>query len=299
MKTVLFLAVAAASLVGCQHWRNSGNTVLTEKSSDNLRVATYNVHYIAMRQDTGPWSRGDWERRKIPLDLAFKAAGSDLIAFQEMESFSRGDMSADKLTLDWLLARNPQYRAGAIGDPSVFPSTQPILYRVDRLDLLEQGWFFFSATPDVIYSRTFNGSFPAFALWARFKDRRNGQNFRVINLHTDFRSRSNRLQSVELVAERIAPWIKQGETIMLAGDLNAWRGAATFDILEAVGLSFVPITGSTYHFNRGLNLFGAIDHIGYSNGIKLVSKPAVLREKFGGEWPTDHYPVVVDFKFQP
>ena len=260
------------------------------------RQATYNVHYIILSQETGDWSVGDWERRKGPLDLAFKAVGADVIGFQEMESFARGSGGRVNLTLDWLLESNPDYGAAAVGDPTEFPSTQPILYRRDRVRPLDQGWFYFSDTPDVIYSRTFNGSWPAFASWAVFEDLSSGAQFRVINVHTDYASRSNRLQTAELVVERMQPWIDAGEAVFLVGDLNARIGDRTVDILAKTGLEFAPVKGATYHFNRGLNLFGAIDHIAHIGAAEPVGEPFVLRQKFAGEWPTDHYPVARDYR---
>ena len=230
-----------------------------------------------------------------PLDLAFKTVNADVIGFQEMESFGGRSESTTNLTLDWLLAQNPAYGAAAVGDPSVFPSTQPILYRKDRLTVEDQGWFFFSDTPDVIYSRTFNGSYPAFASWAQFADQLSGQMLRVVNVHTDFSSRTNRLQSMDLVATRISPWIDAGETVLVIGDFNARLGAQTLRIVEETGVTFTPVRGATYHLNRGINLFGAIDHIGYAGAARPLADPVVLREKFDGEWPTDHYPVIVDF----
>ena len=262
-----------------------------------MRIATYNVHYIIVPRAEGAWSMADWERRKGPLDLAFKHLDADLIGFQEMESFAGRSMSTSNLALDWLLERNPGYGAAAAGDPKEFPSTQPILYRKDRFKVRDEGWFFFSETPDVIYSRTFNGSFPAFASWARFEG--GGGAFRVVNLHTDFRSRSNRLKSMELVGERIRPWIKAGEIVFVIGDFNARAGAKTLRIVEAEGVTFPRVQGATYHLNRGLNLFGAIDHIGHTKGAVPVGAPVVVRQKFDGEWPTDHYPVYVDFSLTP
>ena len=290
------IVLALITLVGCQTIRNSGNLPLSPPSADALRIATYNVHYIILGQETGAWSVGDWERRKGPMDQAFKAVSADVMGFQEMESFGRGSGGRVNLTLDWLLANNPGYAAAAVGDPSEFPSTQPILYRRDRLNLLDQGWFFFSDTPDVIYSRTFNGSWPAFASWAQFEDIDTGEVFRVINIHTEYRSRSNRIQSVELVAERIAPWMANGETLFVVGDLNARLGDRVVDILAQTGLTFAPVKGSTFHFNRGFNLFGAIDHIAHAGGANLVGEPIVVRQKFDGEWPTDHYPVIGDYR---
>lgn len=291
---LLALIIALAITLLIQIWRNSGQSSLTSPVPGTLRLATYNVHYIITFRDTGPWSVGDWERRRGPLDLAFKTLEADVIGFQEMESFGGRSGNSVNLTLNWLLENNPDYAAAATGDPNAFPSTQPILYRTDRLTMLDQGWFFFSGTPDVIYSRTFNGSYPAFASWAVFQDRDTGQTFRTLNLHTDFRSRSNRLQSMELVAERITPWITAGETLLVIGDFNARQGAQTLRIIEETGVHFPPVQGATYHLNRGLNLFGAIDHIGLVGNVTPTGTPIVLRQKFNDEWPTDHYPVVLD-----
>lgn len=282
-------------VVGCVQVTNgSGSASLTAPAKDTLRVATYNVHYIVTTRKTGAWSLGDWDRRKGPLDLAFKKMNADVIGFQEMESFSGGSVSSLNLKLDWLLENNPDFAAAAVGNPEEFPSTQPILYRKSRLKLLDQGWFFFSETPDVIYSPTFNGSYPAFASWAVFEDITNGAVFRVLNIHTDFSSWTNRRKSMELVRQRSAPWIAAKETLFVVGDFNARNGSHTLQILEKAGVLFPAVRGSTYHLNRGFNLFGAIDHIGLIGDAAPLGEPMVLREKFEGEWPSDHYPVMLD-----
>ena len=265
---------------------------------DSLRVATYNVHYIVLNKQSGSWSVADWERRKGPLDTAFKTLDADIIAFQEMESFSHDKDDGTNLTLDWLLANNDGHAAAAVGDWRTFPSTQPIFYRPDRLTLRNEGWFFFSDTPDVIYSRTFNGSWPAFASWALFHDGATGNMLRVVNVHFEYKNASNRRLSTELVVQRTAPWIAAGESVLLAGDLNARLGSDIVASLFDAGFAFAPVDGSTYHFNRGLNVFGAIDHLASTHGLSAASVPVVLRNRFDGEWPTDHYPVVVDYRFE-
>lgn len=290
--------LALSLIVACQDFRNGQGPSLSEAPSGALRLATYNVHYINTFEESGRWSVAGWDARKEPMDRALKAMQADVIAFQEMETFSGNDDDSSNLTRSFLLDRNPGYAAAAIGDWREFPSTQPIFYRRERLVLLDQGWFFFSETPDVIYSRTFNGSYPAFASWAQFRDLSSGKQFRVVNVHTDFRSRENRRRSVGLIAERIGPWIAAGETVFLAGDLNARHGSELHKVLEQAGLAFVRVDGATYHLDLGLNLFGAIDHIGYSGGARAVGSAAVIREKFGDVWPTDHYPVVADFTLE-
>lgn len=266
---------------------------------DTLRIASFNVHYIVLGLDDGPWSVGDWERRKGPVDAAFKSVDADVMAFQEMESWSRGSDGSVNLARDFLAARNPDYGVAASGDWRVFPSTQPIFYRKAKLAPVDQGWFFFSDTPDVIYSRTFNGSFPAFASWVQFEKLETGQRFRVVNVHFEYRSRSNRVLSARLVRDRIAPWVAAGESVFLVGDLNVRHGARTKEILSEAGVTFDRIPGATYHLNRGVHLFGAIDHLGRTPSINIAGGPVVLQQRFEGEWPSDHHPIYADYVLPP
>ena len=297
-RSVLLALAVLAGAFACQSVRNSGGPDLTEKPAEAIRIATLNVHYISARQSEGRWGLSGWEARKDPMDRTVKALDADLIAFQEMETFRGGDDDNQNLARSFLLERNPGYRAAAMGDWRTFPSTQPIFYRSDRFQMLDQGWFFFSESPDAIYSRTFDGSYPAFASWALFRDDRTAAAFRLVNIHTDYASGENRRRSVALVAERIGPWIAAGETVFLAGDLNARLGSNLHRMLEDAGLTFVPVGGATYHLDRGLNLFGAIDHIGYS-GATTLGAPMVFREKTGPVWASDHYPVAADFTLNP
>lgn len=293
----LIAVFALLTLVACalHVTQTEGNVSVSPPEGAALRIASYNVHYIWLDKETGAWSVGDWERRKGPLDSAFKALRADVVAFQEMESFRRGDDGSVNLGRDHLTAGNPAYGVAATGDWRTFPTTQPIFYLKERLQPVDQGWFFFSDTPDVIYSRTFNGSFPAFASWAQFEDRETGQRFRVANVHFEYSSRSNRLLSAALVRDRLKPWIDAGETVFLVGDLNALHGAQTMDILEEAGVVFDRSPGATYHLNRGVHVLGAIDHLSRTPNVTLDAGPVVLQEKFDGEWPSDHHPVYADY----
>ncbi len=293
----LIAVFALLTLVACalHVTQSEGNVSVAPPQGDALRIASYNVHYIWLDRETGAWSVGDWERRKGPLDSAFKALNADVVAFQEMESFQRGDDGSVNLARDHLLAGNPDYGVAATGDWRTFPTTQPLFYMKDRLQPIDQGWFFFSDTPDVIYSRTFNGSFPAFASWAQFEDRETRARFMVVNVHFEYSSRSNRLLSAALTRDRIKPWIDAGETVFLVGDLNALHGAQTMDILEESGVVFDRTPGATYHLNRGVHVLGAIDHLARTPNVTLDAGPVVLQERFDGEWPSDHHPVYADY----
>lgn len=284
------LAVMVLALVG-QHLRLGATEPLPPRDDALLRVASFNVHYIVLGQTEGRWSEAGWQDRRGAVDAAFKTLDADIIAFQEMESFQRGSDGSVNLARDFLLAQNPGYAAAASGDWRSFPSTQPVFYRKDRVTPLDQGWFFFSDTPDVIYSRTYNGSYPAFASWVRF-DTPQGP-VSVVNLHVDAFSRDNRRRSLALVAERIAPMRSQG-AVIVAGDFNALAGSPLLRPLKALGLAF-PRAKASFHFDKGLHLFGAIDHIGFV-GLTAAGGPYVVQGRFDGVFPADHYPVVTDFR---
>lgn len=289
------LLIISALLVGGAHFwngRGAGAHALGAARPQDIQLASFNVHYILLDKPDGAWSVQDWERRRPAMTQAVINLGADIIAFQEMESFRRGDEGSVNLARDALLDAMPSYAAAAKGDPATFPTTQPIFYRKDRLKLLDQGWFFFSDTPDVIYSRTFNGSFPAFATWAEFHDPRSAKKLRVVNVHFDYSSGSNRIKTANLVRDRVAEWTKGGEHVVLVGDLNAMAGSKVVNILSDAGLDLIPVKGSTYHLNHGVNLFGAIDHVMYDCGTAMQGRPVAIRQRFDGIWPSDHYPIL-------
>ncbi len=289
------IAVIAIVVPGIQVWLTDFGK-LPDAPAGTLRVASYNVHYIRAGEEEGAWSLADWEARKGSLAATVRATGADLIAFQEMESFTRGSDGSLNLARDHVAAENPGYALAAVGDWREFPSTQPIFYRPEVLDLRDAGWFFFSDTPDQIYSRTFNGSWPAFASWAEFAPLGGGDPFRIVNVHFDSRSGTNRRLSAELVAERLEPVIEARVPVILLGDLNTFGPTQPMRILQGAGLLFPGVPGATFHMDLGLHLLPAIDRIGVTEGIAVEGGPYVLQDSFEGDWGSDHHPVIADLR---
>lgn len=254
-----------------------------------FRIASFNIHYIAPNQQ-----RLNWDDRKQAVLHVIDAMQADIIGFQEMETFAGGHYNEENRQLDWVLAHFSQYGATAVGDPRLYPSTQPILYNTARFRPVQQGFFFFSETPEVIYSATYNGSYPAFCSWAQLLDMATTQHFTVFNVHFDYSSIANRQRSARLVAERLRPLVEKGEAVLLLGDINAPRFFPVARILENIPLTLAPPRGATYHFNRGINLLPAIDHFFYSTQFTQIGKVQVMRQAYDGIWPGDHYPLWVE-----
>jgi hypothetical protein len=143
-----------------------------------------------------------------------------------METFIGRHWNEENKQLDWVLNHFPEYGGTAFGDSRRYPSTQPILYRKSRFQALDQGFFFFSADPDQIYSRPWKGRFPAFCSWSRIREKDSGRSFYVYNVHFDYSSLRNRLYSAQLVAERIA--FNRGISVQPAIDHVLFSNAFTY-----------------------------------------------------------------------
>jgi len=260
--------------------------------SQKIRFSTINIHYTAPHQ-----KKLAWNTRKDAVTQAIAEIDADVIAFQEMETFAGSSYNNENKQLDWVLQHFPEYQAGAYGDAETYPNTQPIIYRHERFTQKSQGFFFFSTTPEVIYSRTFNGSWPAFCSWTLLHDKHSGQDLYVYNIHFEYKSMSNRRKSAQLVQSRIKPVIQADNAVVVMGDTNAPGFAPTTRILRKIPLTLAKPDGPTFHFNRGLGLYPAIDHVLYSKHFKQTAKTHRLRKKYQGVWPSDHYPVTVELDY--
>ena len=288
-RSAMILCGLALSLSLSAPASSQSDTAANTIDDGNIRITTFNIHYTSPRQ-----KKLAWGNRREAVKLAIDDLNADIIAFQEMETFAGGSFNRENEQLDWVLEHFPEYSAGAYGDAAIYPNTQPVIYKKERFSQKSQGFFFFSDTPDVIYSRTFNGSWPAFCSWTELVDKKTGQEFFIYNVHFEYKSMSNRSKSAQLVGQRIKPVLEDGGAVVLLGDINAPGFAPTAKKLKKIPLKLAKPAGATFHFNRGLNLIPAIDHVFYSDHFTQQGKITLLREKYDDVWPTDHYPVTVE-----
>ena len=254
-------------------------------------VASFNIHYVVTTN--GPDE--DWEARKTAVTEVLRRVDADIIAFQEMETFEGGHFSRDNLQLDWILQTLPGYAVAAFGDAEVFPITQPVLYRPDRFSVEEHGFFFYSETPERIYSPQWDGGYPYFSTWVRLRSKCKQENLLLMNVHNDYDSRDNRLRTSRLVAERTQS-LSGDDAVIVLGDFNVRSSAREIRILEEIGLEVVETIGST---NRiwGLHLMPAIDHFLVDPRFETPAEARVWRDKIDGEYPSDHYPISIELRW--
>jgi endonuclease/exonuclease/phosphatase family metal-dependent hydrolase len=262
-------------------------------AADPFRVATFNIHYI-----TDPDGLPKWEARRGAVTAVLKEMDADIIGFQEMETFAGSKFNPVNRQRDWILKTVPGYLVAAIGDPAKFPSTQPVFYRKDRFEVLDHGWFFYSETPDVIYSRSFDGGFDYYTVTAQFRDRQSGQTLTVFNVHTDIRSISNRKRAIEMIAARAQKLVNAGEPVLVFGDFNALWFGSNMKRLESAGLAGTRLARPTFHFGIGAGVTPAIDHILHAPGLSRISEATIHKTRANGAYPSDHFPVSALYRFE-
>ena len=261
-----------------------------------LLVMSFNIRYGTAQDGDDSW----------PLRAALAAALIDSVAPDVL-----GLQEALRFQLDELHAVIPGYGEVGVGrdDGREAGEYAAILYRRERLRLLDSGTFWLSDTPTVPGSMSWGNRVTRICTWARFEDARSGRRFDVYNVHLDHESQESRERSARLLAARLADR-SAPEPLILLGDFNVGEDDPVRQFLtgtaaapEAAGAPPSPRLTDTYRawrpaasmegtFNglRGDSTVPRIDAILVSDRW-LVRRADILRTSREGRYPSDHFPI--------
>src|SRR5690606_11916765 len=177
----------------------------------------------------------------------------------------------------------------------------PILYRTDRLELLDDGTFWLSPTPDEP-SKGWDAALPRIATWARFRDRAGGGEFLAVNTHFDHVGEEARTQSARLIVERVKAM--QGDLpVIITGDFNAQPDSDAYRTM-AEAFRDARDVSTTGHFGPD-GTFGTftprpqparrIDYIFVNDRVEVL-REATLAEHWDGRHASDHWPVFAEVR---
>ncbi|KZY48436.1 hypothetical protein A3731_27915, partial [Roseovarius sp. HI0049] len=223
----------------------------------DFRIATYNVHYLDLAAEAGEeWGLSDWQARRGPVVAQVRQIGADIVAFQELET--RGQGAGADVWEAWLLGALPEYRVAASDFGRGVAVGQPIFYRPEVFRLLDDGFAFFSRPDATFRSIRAIAGYPDAVTWARLEHRESGEAVTVFNVHFHFIDTTQRLRSAERVRQMAEVARGRGDAVLVAGDFNARRNSRALRIFYEGGFRRTQQRGATFHFNKGLHLFGAI-----------------------------------------
>jgi endonuclease/exonuclease/phosphatase family metal-dependent hydrolase len=259
-----------------------------------LRVMSYNIRY----DNPGDTGRVAWEHRRGKVASMIRYHAPAVVGTQEGKLNQLYDLEE----------RLPAYEWIGVGRRSGGDEFSAIFYRRDRLELLDHHTYWLSPTPTEPGSRGWGAALPRIATWARFRDRTTGDSLFVLNTHFDHESAEARRKSARFIAEAVGGWSK-GLPAVVMGDLNAQVGSPPYEALTRQGpgapdqplrdakrVAAQPHHGPVSTFNRFRTAVvpeRRIDYVLVSEEI-AVRRHGHLNGKWGGGYPSDHLPVLVE-----
>jgi endonuclease/exonuclease/phosphatase family metal-dependent hydrolase len=280
MKQITFLLVLFISF-----------EIYPENGDSLIRVMTYNIRVAV---DTGINS---WNNRKEPVASVIKKYGADVVGVQE----------ALKHQLDDLLNLLPGFSFVGVGRDDGISEGEysAILYKKSRFEILDDSTFWLSETPDAP-SIGWDAAIKRVVTWARIKDKSSGKIFYHFNTHFDHRGEMARLESANLLNDKVAEIV--GDTpAIVTGDLNFTPESKGYKILTGGRRDYLFDTQRTAKedssgSNITFNAFGEfieegnkIDYIFIKNKVD-VEKHQIIYDTFEGRYPSDHMPVLAALK---
>lgn len=290
------------------------DTERPEDEPDTVRLLSYNVRYAGL--DTGA---NAWEQRRDGVASVVGFHRPDLVALQEVWMTQLDDLRERLPSFDW------------IGERILDGEHTPVGHRPDRFAVTDREVFALSEDPEAYEVPGWDASLPRVTTRVSFREVESGARFAVFNTHFDHEGTQARLESARLLRERVADL---DVPAIVAGDLNCGRDDPPYRILaggrEARGdengnsedrdadgedrdddnqtgltdartVAADPQHGPETTFND----FDAprpgerMDHVFVTDGIAVRRYGVPTDVDRRGRYPSDHFPVVVDFEVRP
>ena len=264
-----------------------------------LDVMTFNI-----RTASGRDGDNAWPHRKDLVVATIERFAPQVVGLQE---------ALDE-QIEYLDGMLPDYRwlgidRGLNGGVGLSEAT-PIFYRYNELNPIESGNFWLTATPDTPPLRRDGGrrrrGGGRIVTWARFHHRATGRQVYVFNTHLTLRRGQSQLDSVDLIATRVAA-LPAGTAVIVMGDFNnSAEDSDTWRIMTGRGLRDAWVLADekrgpavTYGgFSApGDELPERVDWILVGRRVDVNWIETVLHND-DGRYPSDHYPVVANLEIR-
>jgi len=257
------------------------NQTSTVKSSNKLKVLTFNIRY-----GTANDGENSWDKRKEILFQLIMEQKADIVGLQE----------ALRPQLDEIQTRFPLYAQLGVGreDGKTGGEYSAILYLKNKYDAQDTGYFWFSDKPDEPGSKTWGNNVTRICTWALLKEKKTENNLYFYNLHLDHESQNSREKSIDQLLDHIKG---KNHPVIITGDFNAGENNPAILNLLSAGFtdSFRKLhpdekEAGTYHAFKGTITGDKIDFIFCSKNFRIFTAE-ILRNNKDGKYPSDHFPV--------
>ena len=260
--------------------------------NNNLRVVSYNLLF----EKTVP-SELDrrWVNRKEKVKQLFTNYSFDIIGTQEALTSQVNDILSWK---DW----------GRIGgdlphgdiDCSFNEENEAVFYKKSRFEVLEEGNFWFSESPDKPGTYSWGATYPRMCTWGKFKEKTTGRIFYIYNSHFNVDAPQSRIESAKMILNKVKA-VAGEYPVICTGDLNSvpeeesvltLLGDGTLKDSKLVATT-IEGAGGTYH-GFSSEATTRLDYVMVTDKVGVNVYRAIDNELRTARFGSDHLPVVVD-----
>ena len=248
-------------------------------------IMTYNVRYQNEKD-----GRHSWSNRKDPLTDTILRQNPDVLSLQEAKPVQLKDID-EKLT-QYARVGEGRMREGK-PDEHV-----PIYYKKDKFDLIESKTLWFSLTPEVPGSMSWDTTLPRIYTYAVLENKKDKKRFVVINTHLEHKGHNARLKSTQILLDRAKSFSYM--PVVLTGDYNMTEDYPGYKVMTGDGyLKDARYCCKTNPVGPiiSTNGFGAfeqekaIDFVFVNERFSVLSHE-IIENNEGDFYPSDHYPIV-------
>ena len=286
ISTMIFVILIVELWYLPRYWINREKVELNMETTNEIVVMSSNVRCFAPQD----YFKKSWFYRADLIRDDINFVKPDIIGFQEVTWMHYGYLKNIMSGYDSEIT----YR-----DDFILSEGCPIFYRTDKFELIDQGSFWLSETPDVM-SKDWGAAHYRVAGYVILKDKNTQKNLVVFNTHLDHVSEAARINGIKLVLEKIQEF--GGYPAILMGDFNAFVGEPTIDAAyeifdDASEVSEVNLqeglNEATYQkFGESLN-HKRIDFLMISKTGINVKQYDVLDRTHDGVYASDHFSIYI------
>lgn len=302
LQLVLFLLLAGCATQGAPRTGAATGPSTQAPGLDGLSLRTHDLSVVSYNIR---WPNPDdgldrWDVRRHRVAQTIDRLRPDVLGIQEAYAFQA----------EYLMGQLPCYGIVGVGreDGAARGEMTAILYRADRLELLDQGHLWLSDTPDIAGSVGWDAALTRMATWVVVRHRRTEHLWLVVNTHFDHAGRAARTESAKLLGRFIrdkTDALGPDTAAVLMGDFNtavdsepylalcaALDGPRLTDTYRSARLGVLgPNEGEgTFNGFRNRTNGARIDWLLVSRGVTTL-QAGIDRQRIDGRNPSDHDPV--------
>ena len=233
-----------------------------------------------------------WDKRKSLAISRIQAFQPDLLGIQECRDDSQAEYVKTRL------ADCHFYGVRREGDRDTALEMAPALFKKTVFQIIQQGCFWLSETPQAAGSKSWGSTFARTATWIKLLHQPTGKTLTFVNTHFDYQP-----TAIDGAAQLLQKWLEQTHKdmpVILTGDFNADKSSAAYRHLTGLGMLLdayrqVHPNGddeATFHGFGKSEETTSIDWVLISRHFK-ATEAKVDRTQAGEIYPSDHYPVAV------